>query len=277
MHPTLEKTQEPACGILARFQAFFYASSFFHSDGVPPPASNANRLKRKTALFQSRMRAAMFQNIIWDVDGTLFDTYPAIAKAFRAALNDLGKDAALDQIEELARKSLSHCVATLAEKCQLDEEDIDLAFAEHYDHTRPQEQPPFPGVIDICEYICSIGGKNVIVTHRGREGTNELLAAYNMAQYFAGCLARDDGYPKKPHPAAFEAILKTHNLQREETMAVGDRDIDIQAGQAAGIFTCLFGLEVDGVAADLTINSFDELFHYIVSKNKYRLLKKYFL
>jgi hypothetical protein len=30
MHPTL--------GILARFQAFFYASAFFQSDGVPPPA-----------------------------------------------------------------------------------------------------------------------------------------------------------------------------------------------------------------------------------------------
>ncbi len=30
MHPTL--------GILARFQAFFCASAFFQSDGVPPPA-----------------------------------------------------------------------------------------------------------------------------------------------------------------------------------------------------------------------------------------------
>jgi hypothetical protein len=30
VHPTL--------GILARFQAFFYASAFFQSDGVPLPA-----------------------------------------------------------------------------------------------------------------------------------------------------------------------------------------------------------------------------------------------
>jgi hypothetical protein len=30
VHPTL--------GILARFQAFFYASTFSQSDGVPPPA-----------------------------------------------------------------------------------------------------------------------------------------------------------------------------------------------------------------------------------------------
>jgi hypothetical protein len=30
VHPTL--------GILARFQAFFYTSAFFQSDGIPPPA-----------------------------------------------------------------------------------------------------------------------------------------------------------------------------------------------------------------------------------------------
>ena len=186
----------------------------------------------------------MFRNIIWDVDGTLFDTYPAIARAFQVALNDLGKEAPLDWIEHLAKISLSQCVTTLASQCQLNEEDIGQAFEGHYDHIPPEEQPPFPGVITVCEYICSLGGINVIVTHRGHEGTNELLAANKMTHYFAGCLARDDGYPKKPHPAAFEAMLKTHNLRREETMAVGDRDIDVLAGRAIGIFTCRFGLRL---------------------------------
>jgi phosphoglycolate phosphatase-like HAD superfamily hydrolase len=207
----------------------------------------------------------MFRNIIWDVDGTLFDTYPAIARAFQVALNDFGKEASLGWIEGLARISINHCVTTLANQYRLREEDIGQAFEDHYDHTPPEEQPPFPGVMTVCEYICTLGGMNVIVTHRGREGTNELLTANKMTHYFAGCLARDDGYPKKPHPAAFEAMLKTHNLQREETMAVGDRDIDVLAGQAAGIFTCLFGLKADGAAADLTISSFDELYCYLVS------------
>jgi phosphoglycolate phosphatase-like HAD superfamily hydrolase len=216
------------------------------------------------------MKGTMFRNIIWDVDGTLFDTYPAIAKAFRAALNDLGKDATLDWIEGLAKTSLGHCVATLADKYLLNEEDIDQAFGKHYDQTRPEEQPPFPGVVTVCEFICSIGGKNVIVTHRGHKGTQELLAANKMTHFFAGYIARDDGYPKKPHPAAFEAILKAHNLQREETMTVGDRDIDILAGQAVGIFTCLFGPEANAAAADLTVSSYEALYHYLVSRRNQR-------
>ena len=208
----------------------------------------------------------MFRNIIWDVDGTLFDTYPAIARAFQIALNDLGIDAQLDWIEGLAKTSLGDCVTALANHFQLHEEDVSRAFLKHYDHIPPEEQPPFPGVIAVCEHICALGGRNVIVTHRGHEGTDELLVAHKMTRYFAGCIARDDGYPKKPHPAAFEAILKTHNMRREETMAVGDRDIDILAGQAAGLFTCLFGRGDDGVAADLTISSFDELCRYFQSR-----------
>ena len=33
-----QQSVHPTLGILARFQAFFYASTFFQLDGVPPPA-----------------------------------------------------------------------------------------------------------------------------------------------------------------------------------------------------------------------------------------------
>jgi phosphoglycolate phosphatase-like HAD superfamily hydrolase len=209
----------------------------------------------------------MLRNIIWDVDGTLFDTTPAIAKAFRAALNDSGRDASMDWIEGLAKISLSHCISTLAKQFELNGDKLGQAFSEHYNRIRPEEQPPFPGVITVCEYICSIDGKNAIVTHRGLKSTDELMAANEMAQFFAGCLTSDAGFPKKPHPAAFEATLKAYNLQRQETMAVGDREIDILAGQAAGIFTCLFGPDREGVAADLTISTFDTLYQYLLTRS----------
>jgi len=32
-----QQSVHPTLGILARFQAFFYASTFSQSDGVPPP------------------------------------------------------------------------------------------------------------------------------------------------------------------------------------------------------------------------------------------------
>ena len=209
----------------------------------------------------------MLRNIIWDVDGTLFDTYPPIARAFKAALNDLGTDASLDWIYALARESLGHCVSVLANQHHLEQKALERAFEGQYSRVTEQESPPFPGVEQVCQYICATGGKNVIVTHRGWQGTQELLEAHQMSGFFAGCLTRDDGYPRKPDPAIFEAAMARFHLKKDETLTVGDREIDIQAGQAAGIASCFYGSTSPGVKADLVIAHFDDLYRYLLARN----------
>lgn len=154
-------------------------------------------------------------------------------------------------------------MSALAGAFGLREADLERRFQEHYSRVKPEDQPPFPGVARLCDYICSLGGRNVIVTHRWRTGTVELLAAHGLTKSFAGLVTRDDGYPRKPDPAAFEAALEIHGLKRVETLTVGDRGIDIQAGRAAGLFTCFFGAATQGAGADLVIARFDELYRFL--------------
>ena len=206
---------------------------------------------------------AMIRNIIWDVDGTLFDTYPAIAGAVKTALNDLGCDAPLDWITGLTKITLNHCITTLTETYPLTGEAIRERYEMHYAGILLEEQRPMPGVVPICEYIWANGGKNVIVTHRGRESTVGLLSTHHLIDYFAGWITQDDGYPRKPDPAAFVAAIRAYGLKREDTITVGDRDIDIEAGQAAGLFSCLFDFENSKVRPDLTITTFETLYDYI--------------
>jgi phosphoglycolate phosphatase-like HAD superfamily hydrolase len=110
------------------------------------------------------------------------------------------------------------------------------------------------------------GGRNVIVTHRGRVGTAGLLDAHGMTPLFAGWITRDNGHPRKPDPAAYEAALRDYNLSCDETLAVGDREIDILAGKAAGLPTCLFAGEGKPTAAELTVDNFSELLNRITSR-----------
>jgi len=57
-----QQSVHPTLGILARFQAFFYASAFFQSDGVPPPAP------ARVTQTVGRLRAqAKFAKIIWSI------------------------------------------------------------------------------------------------------------------------------------------------------------------------------------------------------------------
>jgi HAD superfamily hydrolase (TIGR01509 family) len=204
-----------------------------------------------------------YRNIIWDFDGTLFDTYPAFVASFRAALNDLGADASPVHIEELARVSLTACLQTLAAQNGLREEDLDRAFDARYRLVAAEAQPPYPGVAALCAHIADIGGCNAIVTHRGRSSTAALLSAHGFDRYFRVVITSDDGFPMKPNPASFLHVIRQENLRPEETIAVGDRDLDVQAGRAAGIFACRFGQSADGPLADLTVSDFAELLRVV--------------
>lgn len=209
----------------------------------------------------------MIRYLIWDVDGTLFDTYPSIVRAFGEALSDLRVSAPLDWIDGLARVSLSHCVSALAKEFGLEQKEIESGFVRYYRQVMTQEQPPFPGVAEVCEYVVATGGANVIVTHRGRESTMALLTTHDMTTFFADILAGDDGYPRKPDPAALEALIARHGFARKETLAIGDRELDILAGQRAGIRTCLFGAGLDTVAPDFAIANYAELLQLITAES----------
>jgi phosphoglycolate phosphatase-like HAD superfamily hydrolase len=93
-----------------------------------------------------------------------------------------------------------------------------------------------------------------------------LLAVHDMAHFFAGSITGDDGYARKPDPAAFVAALEMYGLPRGETMTVGDRVIDIMAGRAAGVLTCLFGAPRKDVVPDLTIGDYGELLKFLLAQ-----------
>ena len=209
----------------------------------------------------------MLRYLLWDVDGTLFDTYPAFARAFGLLLDELEVTASLDWITGLCKRSLSHCATTLAHKFDVDVDDVLDGFSRHYAGIPAQDQPPFPGVVDVCAYVRAIGGENFIVTHRGSQSLQRLLVVHRMTDCFADRLTRDDDYPRKPDPASFEEMIHRHGLEREAVLAVGDRDIDVLAGRAAGVRTCLFGAVVPGVEADYSIADYAELYRLLVAEN----------
>jgi phosphoglycolate phosphatase-like HAD superfamily hydrolase len=209
----------------------------------------------------------MLRYLIWDVDGTLFDTYPAFVKAFGLALDEIGATAPPGWIDDLCRQSLSHCVSTLAREFEVDPDELARRFRTHYAAIPAQDQPPFPGVMDVCSYVRAIEGENYIVTHRGGLSLAELLAAHHVRDYFADCLNGDGDYPRKPDPASFEAIIDRYYLEREETLAIGDRDIDILAGRAAGVRTCWFGPAQPEVAADYAVTDYAQLGRLLRAEN----------
>ncbi|MBN1314469.1 MAG: HAD-IA family hydrolase [Anaerolineales bacterium] len=205
----------------------------------------------------------MIRNILWDEDGTLFDTYPAITYALSRALNELEKTVALNVIDSLVRQSLDHSVDMLARRFKLDPKLLYDATCFHYRTIPIKNQPPFPGVSGVCALVHERGGKNVIVAHRTVESIQQLLSAHGLDTLVDGIISAKQGYPHKPHPAIVLAALRLYSLDPDETLLIGDNEADIQAGRSAGVLVCFFGKLTCTIPPDFQIDDMNQLLSLI--------------
>lgn len=169
-------------------------------------------------------KGGIIMNILWDFDGTLFNTYPVYTKIFKCVLT---KDVEEKEIYSHLKISFSHAIKYY----QLTDKQI-KKIDELQDTISPKDVPPFTNV----ENVLAFADKNVIMTHKTRKGVNDILTYYGWTHLFNEIVTIDDGYPRKPHPASYEFLHTNHHID----LIIGDREIDILPGKALGIKTCLF-------------------------------------
>jgi phosphoglycolate phosphatase-like HAD superfamily hydrolase len=209
---------------------------------------------------------AMYKNFIWDYDGTLFDTYPAITRTYQEVLKKyFSAESNYHEIYALAKISLIVCNENLAAKYKLNLEELHTRFTEDYAVIPVNSEPPFPGACEILDSIQTTGGQNFLITHRDETSLLRSLEYFNMKGVFADIVTRDQNFPKKPDPGAFHYLLDKHRLHPVTTIGIGDREIDIQAAKGAGIRGCY--IHPDGLKlsiADYNVKNLIELKRHIL-------------
>ncbi|MGE7214951.1 HAD-IA family hydrolase [Priestia koreensis] len=183
-------------------------------------------------------------NILWDFDGTLFDTYPAYTRTFSKVL---GERVHPSDIYKQLKISFTHAInyyqlteAQLEEMARMNKHDVSL-----------DDFKPFPHV----EQILTFADKNVIMTHKSRKGVLDILNHYGWTDYFADIVTIDDGFPRKPHAASYEYLHEKHKLN----MAIGDRELDLLPAKEIGLVTCMFQGQSD--VADYHLDSYEDFFN----------------
>jgi phosphoglycolate phosphatase-like HAD superfamily hydrolase len=186
----------------------------------------------------------MIRHIIWDFDGTLFDTYPAIVYSFKTVLqSDFGVQYSPEEIERLVMVDARHCVLDAGQKYGLDPDAVLSKVRDFYNSQTDVAELPYDGSREVCESIAQRGGINALVTHRERSSTIAMLERFRMLGLFSIILTADDGFAPKPAPDSFCYVVNSASLDQSETLAVGDRDLDIEAAIAAGIRCAFFNPE----------------------------------
>ena len=185
-----------------------------------------------------------FNYIIWDFDGTLFDTYPHIASVIAKIMMDNYKiDLNLKEVQEWCEIGLISCFTKITSDFNISLSEFQELFNKEYWVDVELHQTPFPKAEEILQYIQEHGHKNFIITHRGIKSLSKLLRYYDMEEFFEKIITNEDRFPNKPDPAAFLYLIKNYNLPKKKIIAIGDRKIDIQAARASNISSCYFNPE----------------------------------
>jgi HAD superfamily hydrolase (TIGR01509 family) len=97
-----------------------------------------------------------------------------------------------------------------------------------------------PGAVELVRELASRGRRLGILTRNARELAHISLQAIGIAECFEydDVLGRDEAAPK-PDPAGLLHLAQAWDVQQQRMVMVGDHQMDLLAGRAAGTATVL--------------------------------------
>ena len=176
---------------------------------------------------------------IWDLDGTLIDSYPAIVPSTVEICAGLGVDYSADYVHNyVIRSSVRGLLTETAERLGLDPASLWAQYNVLCD-SRIDRITAMPHAAEALHAICAAGCRHFVYTHRGASSA-VILERLGLAPYFTEVLTALSGFPRKPDPAAIHFLLNKYGLDPGTTFYVGDRSLDVDAAQNAGIKSILY-------------------------------------
>lgn len=198
--------------------------------------------------------------LLLDVDGTVLDTREFILQAAEHALHAQGyPPVSRDKIAAAVGLSFDEFYFSI-----LDRRDIDVLPLQSshrvFQLERLDLSSPFPHSVSTLKELRVRGYKLAAITNRRRSTLLPTLEKDGLVTHFDEIIAADDAPEIKPSPTQLNMALERFHLVPEEAVMIGDTDIDIEAGNAAGVRTIrvwygFMGPKKPAIEADFNIDS----------------------
>jgi phosphoglycolate phosphatase len=206
--------------------------------------------------------------IIFDLDGTLIDSIGDITNALNHALKPFGvKDLTPAEVAPLIGEGPLKLIQDALTKHNLfaDPEVLVTQFLDYYSAHPTDKTVPYPGARNTLEALKTL--KMAIVTNKTEVISMKTLKAFDLDAYFDMIIGVDTMAERKPSPVPILHVLSTFNVTPEETIIVGDSEVDIQTGKAAFVRTVAvthgYGRNGFEEEADFVISSLPELINIV--------------
>jgi phosphoglycolate phosphatase len=180
------------------------------------------------------MRPQQFDLIVFDWDGTLFDSTALITRCIQRAAVDLGLPAPSDADASYVigmglREALMHAVPSLpAERYP----ELGLRYRHHY-LAAEHEVALFEGTLEMLQALKARHHWLAVATGKNRVGLDRCLANAELAGLFDATRTADETH-SKPNPTMLFELMRELAAEPERTLMIGDTTHDLQLAQNAG-------------------------------------------
>ena len=176
----------------------------------------------------------MRRAIVWDLDGTLFDSYDVIVESIYLALQENGISMDMEQIREYAiGSSIKAMFANIIDTHGISAEQLHSTYA-RISAGKHLQIKRMPNTLETLEKLEQAGVENYVFTHRGKT-TAPVLENLHMDKYFKEVITSQSGFARKPDPEGLVYLMEKHGLDKNTTWFVGDRSLDMECANNGGI------------------------------------------
>lgn len=181
-----------------------------------------------------------FEHLIFDLDGTLVDSRADLAAATNYMLAELGRPLlSVSEVEKLiglgARVLIAQALGP--ERAHLTERGYDL-FMNYYNAHLLDHTKPYPSIAALLEVVQGCGVHLSVLTNKPEWPAKAILSGLGLASSLVAVVGGDTLPQRKPDPSGVYALQQETGCPLNETLLVGDSDVDVQTGRAAGVATC---------------------------------------
>jgi phosphoglycolate phosphatase len=182
----------------------------------------------------SDFRPRQFDLIVFDWDGTLYDSTALIVKCIQAACADIGqpvppREQAAYVIGLGLHDALAHVAPGLTDS-QIHQ--MGLRYRHHYVNSQ-HELSLFDGALDMLSALKQRHHWLAVATGKSRSGLNEALAHSQLRGVFDATRTADETR-SKPHPQMLQELMRELGVEPERTLMIGDTTHDLQLALNAG-------------------------------------------
>ena len=171
---------------------------------------------------------------IWDLDGTLLDSYEAILSGIEETFAQFSIPYDKEKVREFILKySVQNLLVQVAEKRKLDVEVLNQVRAQSLAEKNAQVAL-MPGAREVLAWAKETGIQQFVYTHKG-DNAFAILRDLGLESYFTEILTSQSGFARKPSPEAAIYLLDKYQLDSEKTYYIGDRTLDVEFAQNSGI------------------------------------------